>query len=209
MKRSYAHYSDVPAEDWPWASFSPREMASKGEGALKTDSNAMDMLQSLRDDLGQPMLVTSAYRSPAHNRSVGGARASKHLDATAFDIRMDNFDPHVFEAAARKAGFLGFGYYPKSGFMHIDTGPARSWGTHWPQTANDLPVERPVVPETLAEDSEAKAAAGVGLSGAVAVAADHLPAAGSLLGSLAPVAQTIAIAVAALLIVYLIWKRSR
>ena len=209
MKRTYTHYSMVPSEEWSWASFSPREMASKGEGALMTDSNAMDMLQKLRDALGQPMLVTSAYRSPAHNRSVGGARASKHMEATAFDIRMDNFDPHTFEAAARAAGFLGFGYYPRSGFMHIDTGPARSWGTHWPKTANDLPVERPAAPETLAQDSEAKAAAGVGLSGAVAVAADHLPAAGSLLGGLAPVAQAIAVGVAALLIVYLLWKRSR
>ena len=209
MKRTYTHYSTVPAKEWPWASFSPREMASKGEGALMTDSGAMDKLQSLRDALGQPMLVTSAYRSPAHNRSVGGARASKHMEATAFDIRMDNFDPHAFEVAARDAGFLGFGYYPKSGFMHIDTGPARSWGTHWPKTANDLPVERPTAPETLAQDNEAKAAAGLGLSGAVAVAADHLPAAGSLLGGLAPVAQAIAVGVAALLIVYLIWKRSR
>jgi hypothetical protein len=209
MKKTYTHYSMVPAEEWSWASFSPREMASKGEGALMTDSNAMDMLQKLRDALGQPMLVTSAYRSPAHNRSVGGARASKHMEATAFDIRMDNFDPHAFEAAARAAGFLGFGYYPRSGFMHIDTGPARSWGTHWPQTANDLPVERPAAPETLAQDNEAKAAAGVGLSGAVAVAADHLPAAGSLLGGLAPVAQAIAVGVAALLIVYLLWKRSQ
>jgi hypothetical protein len=174
-----------------------------------TDSDAMNKLQSLRDALGQPMLVTSAYRSPAHNRNVGGARASKHMEAIAFDIRMDNFDPHEFEAAARDAGFLGFGYYPKSGFMHIDTGPARSWGTHWPKTATDLPVERPVAPETLAQDNEAKAAAGVGLSGAVAVAADHLPAAGSLLGGLAPVAQAIAVGVAALLIVYLLWKRSR
>jgi hypothetical protein len=209
MKRTYKHYSDVSAKDWPWASFSPREIASKGEGALMTDSGAMDMLQSLRDALGKPMLVTSAYRSPAHNKSVGGARASKHMEATAFDIRMDNFDPHEFEAAAREAGFLGFGFYPRSGFMHIDTGPARSWGTHWPKTANDLPVERPVVPETLSQDSEAKAAAGAGVAGAVAVAADHLPAAGSLLGNLAPVAQTIAVVVAAMLIAYLLWRRSK
>ena len=38
----------------------------------------------------------------------------------------------AFEAAARAVGFLSFGYYPRSGFMHIDLGPARSWGDPFP-----------------------------------------------------------------------------
>ena len=47
----------------------------------------------------------------------------KHLDGAAFDIAMTNHDPAAFGAAAREVGFLGFGFYPRSGFMHVDLGP--------------------------------------------------------------------------------------
>jgi zinc D-Ala-D-Ala carboxypeptidase len=87
---------------------------------------ALDKLQALRDRLGKPLIVRSAYRSPEHNRAVGGATRSKHMDGAAFDIAMANHDPEAFEAAAREVGFLGFGFYPRSGFMHVDLGPRAS-----------------------------------------------------------------------------------
>lgn len=205
----YASWKTVPAEVWRWPSFSAREIACKGTGSVLINESAMDKLQALRDRLGKPLILTSAYRSPEHNRAVGGAKASKHMQGIAFDVRMDNHDPHVFEAAARAVGFQGFGYYPKSGFMHIDTGPARSWGTPWPQTATSWPTEPPRHAESVKEDREAQAAAGAGVAGVVAVAAEHLPAASGLLGSLAPAAQLVAVVVAALFIGYLLWKRTR
>jgi hypothetical protein len=131
------------------------------------------------------------------------------MEGIAFDVRMDNHDPHELEAAARAVGFTGFGYYPRSGFMHVDTGPARSWGTPWPRTVTDWPTEPPRQPESVREDREAQAAAGAGVAGAVAVAAEHLPVASSLLGNLAPTAQLVAVIVAALFIGYLLWKRTR
>jgi len=203
MKRTFAHYSKVPPTEWPWKSFSPREIACKGTGKLVVDTEAMDILQRLRTNLGKPLILTSAYRSPEHNRKVGGAKASKHMEGVAFDVRMDNHDPHTFEAAARAAGFSGFGYYPKSGFMHIDTAEPRSWGTPWPLTATAWPTEPPRQPEKLSEDKDAKAAAGAGVAGAVAAAAEHLP----ILGSLAPTAQLVAVCVAAAFIGYILWKR--
>jgi len=209
MKQHYDHYSHVPASEWPWSSFSPREMACKGTGALVVDQEAMNKLQALRGALGKPMLITSAYRSPSHNKRVGGATRSKHLEAIAFDVRMENHDPHEFEAAARRAGFTGFGYYPKSGFMHIDTGPARSWGTPWPITATDLPTEPRIQPETIKSDTEAQAAAGAGAAGLVATGVEYLPAAEGILGRLAPTAQLIAVGAGALLIGFLLWKRTR
>jgi len=121
-----AHWRD--ASNWPYAHFSPAELASKGDGSLRMQIDAIVKLERLRVKLGVPMIVTSAYRDPAHNRSVGGAKRSYHMRGQAFDIRMDNHDPVVFEAAARQVGFTGFGFYPRSGFMHIDTGRSRSWG---------------------------------------------------------------------------------
>jgi len=206
--KHYQSWRAYPLDQWRWDDFEPREMACKGTGQLGIDTEAMDKLQELRDLLGKPLVITSAYRSPSHNRAVGGASKSQHLKAKAFDIRMDNHAPHKFERAARSVGFTGFGYYPKNGFMHIDTGPARSWGTPWPkETPTTYPEEPKRVPEKVTEDREAQAAAGAGVSGGVAVAIDAMPAAGGLLGGLAPTAQTIAIAVAGLFIAYMIWRR--
>ena len=126
----FSHHS--LATDWRWRHFTPAELASKGDGSLKLDEASLDMLEVLRIRIDAPMLVTSAYRDPAHNRRVGGATGSYHMKGQAFDIRMENHDPVEFEAVARSVGFKGFGYYPRQGFMHIDTGPARSWGTKFP-----------------------------------------------------------------------------
>jgi hypothetical protein len=76
-------------------------------------------------------------------------------------------------------------------------------------SATDWPTEPPRQPEKLSEDREAQAAAGAGIAGGLAVAAEHLPVAGSILGNLAPTAQLVAVCVAAALICYVLWKRSR
>ena len=125
--KTYNHYNDFPMDEWRWPSFTPREMRSKGDNMLGIDGDAMHKLQALRDLIGKPIKITSAYRSPSHNNSVGGAKASKHLKAIAFDCQMAGHDPAQFEAAAREVGFTGFGFYRKSGFIHIDTGPEREW----------------------------------------------------------------------------------
>lgn len=164
----YNSYKDVPKTKWHWPNFSPREMASKGDGSLLIYEPALDRLQALRTGLGVPLLITSAYRDPEHNKRVGGAKNSYHLKGMAFDVRMDNLDPQMFEVAAREAGFTGFGYYPRQGFMHIDIGPPRVWGTPFPRSMTNLPSEPPerqsrVQSRTLqasAADIMAKVAAG-------------------------------------------------
>ena len=168
MTRFYDHYSDVPAEDWRWPDFSPAEIACRGSGQIKLHPAALDTLQALRDRLGKPLIVRSAYRSPEYNRAVGGAKASKHMIGTAFDISMANHDPVAFERAAREVGFLGFGYYPRSGFMHVDLGPARSWGEPFPVRAVPFAAETPPAREVLAESRTLK---GTGAAGAATVGA--------------------------------------
>ena len=85
----------MPAAAWRWPNFSPAEIACRGTGRLLLNDAALDKLQALRDRLGKPLIVRSAYRSPEHNRAVGGAKASKHLEGVAVDIAMANHDPEV------------------------------------------------------------------------------------------------------------------
>lgn len=111
----------MPENAWRWPNFSPAEIACRGTGKLLINAPALDKLQALRGRLGKPLIVRSAYRSPEHNRAVGGAKRSKHMDGAAFDIAM-----------AWEIEFLGFGFYPRSGFIHVDLGPARQWGERFP-----------------------------------------------------------------------------
>ena len=167
----YPHWRDVPANTWRWPNFSAAEIACRGTGAIKINTEAMDKLQALRDRLGKPLIVNSAYRSPEHNTRVRGAKRSKHLEGTAFDISMANHDPASFEKAARAEGFLGFGTYPRSGFMHIDLGPARRWGEPFPARTSPFATDIPPAREHLADSRTLKAsgAAGVGTLGAAGV----------------------------------------
>ena len=131
MNNEYDHYGDYPAENWRWPDFKPFEMRSKSDHRLMIDPDSMDKLQALRTLLGKPIRITSAFRSAAHNKKVGGAKGSMHLEARAFDVQMAGHDPAQFEAAARKVGFTGFGFYKESNFIHIDTGQIRTWGDRW------------------------------------------------------------------------------
>lgn len=161
----------MPTARWRWKNFSSAEIACRGSGSLRINEEALDKLQALRDRLGKPLIVRSTYRSPAHNRSVGGAPRSKHLDGAAFDIAMANHDPVAFEAAARAVGFLGFGFYPRSGFIHVDLGPARQWGERFPVRQTAFAAETRPAREVLAESRTMKGggAAGVATLGAAGV----------------------------------------
>ena len=91
--RTFRHFRDVHESLWRWKNFSPAEIACRGTGQLKLHPEALDKLQALRDRLGKPLIIRSAYRSPEHNRNVGSAPRSKHVDGTAFDIAMSNHHP--------------------------------------------------------------------------------------------------------------------
>jgi len=129
------HYSqiDVSGGDWPALDFLPKELACRGTGQVKVHRDALRKLQALRNRIGKPMIITSAYRSPEHNAAVGGAKNSRHVVGDAFDVAMTNHDPTYFEAQAREVGFTGFGFYGpgRGSFIHIDCGRKREWGERW------------------------------------------------------------------------------
>lgn len=89
-------------------------------------------LQVLRDEIGEPIRINSAYRHPAYNKKIGGAPKSQHLLAKAADIVAKSYTPKQLKAVverlikAKKLWFGGVGLYP--GFLHVDT---RSKPARW------------------------------------------------------------------------------
>nr|WP_281982686.1 DUF882 domain-containing protein [Thalassorhabdomicrobium marinisediminis] len=75
------------------------------------------------------------------------------------------------EQLKRAVGFLGFGFYPRSGFMHVDLGPARQWGDRFPIRATAFVEDTPPAREVLAASRTMKGggAAGVATLGAAGV----------------------------------------
>src|SRR6266567_5216366 len=66
---------------------------------------------------------TNAMLARTH---FGVAENSQHIYGRALDIRFDTRNEAAVQAArTRQSG--GVGWYPHSGFFHIDTGPVRNW----------------------------------------------------------------------------------
>jgi uncharacterized protein YcbK (DUF882 family) len=79
--------------------------------------------------------VVCGYRSPRTNAwlhaSRGGvASHSLHMQGKAVDIRVPGCGLSALHEAALVLRAGGVGYYPQSNFVHVDTGPVRTWGAH-------------------------------------------------------------------------------
>ncbi len=73
----HGHWRNVPEGTWRWSNFSPAEIACRGIGKLLINEPALDKLQALRDRLGKPLIVRSAYRSPEHIRRCKASISAK------------------------------------------------------------------------------------------------------------------------------------
>jgi uncharacterized protein YcbK (DUF882 family) len=98
------------------------------------DPLLLDTLHALRDRVGSDRSfdVISGYRSPhtnalLHNHSSGVASHSLHMVGKAIDIRLPDYNLSRLRHAAMELKAGGVGYYPKSDFIHIDTGRVRYW----------------------------------------------------------------------------------
>jgi hypothetical protein len=111
---------------WRWKYFTRDELKCKATGELVINEDALDKLELMREIMGASLKINSAYRSPAHNKKIGGAKNSMHVQGRAFDVSNKGHNPVALYQAALQAGFTGFGFYRT--FLHVDTGKRRSWG---------------------------------------------------------------------------------
>jgi uncharacterized protein YcbK (DUF882 family) len=96
------------------------------------DVGVIDFLADVLAAVGETRAtILSAYRTAETNAMLarttfGVAEHSQHIYGRALDLRLD---AKLAEAmnAARTMQRGGVGWYPHSGFMHIDTGPVRNW----------------------------------------------------------------------------------
>lgn len=100
----------------------------------KMDKGLFDQLSQIQKLIGREseVIVISGYRSPATNASLrkGSSRVAKkslHMQGKAIDFRLDGVKLSTVRDAALSLKAGGVGYYPGSNFVHIDTGPVRSW----------------------------------------------------------------------------------
>ncbi|MFV8825377.1 YcbK family protein [Thauera sp. WH-2] len=103
--------------------------------STRMDPRLYDMLHAISIACGGDTFeIISGYRSPKTNnmlrktRGGGVAKRSLHMDGKAIDIRLVGVDTIRVRDAAIALDAGGVGYYPESDFVHIDTGPVRSWG---------------------------------------------------------------------------------
>lgn len=98
------------------------------------DIDLLELMYELSRQLltNRPFHIISGYRSKATNewlrkRNRNVALKSLHLKGKAVDIRIPGFNLSAVRwvAASLKGG--GVGYYPRSNFIHIDTGRVRYW----------------------------------------------------------------------------------
>lgn len=99
------------------------------------DPRIFDILSDLATAVGHPngeIDIICGYRTPWSNaflraHSAGVAKNSQHMQARAIDVRIPGVDTLTLRNAALALGRGGVGYYPRSGFVHVDTGRVRAW----------------------------------------------------------------------------------
>lgn len=109
--------------------FKVKEFRSRdGADKILIDETLVTLLQKMRDKFGI-ISISSAYRTAAYNKKVGGVSGSQHLYGLAADITISD-NSRLLEAAqyAEKIGFTGIGLDNKyQMFIHLDTRSSKSF----------------------------------------------------------------------------------
>lgn len=107
--------------------FTVKEFAcSDGTDTVFISLALVNLLQKIRNHFGKAVIINSAYRTEAHNKSIGGATYSQHKYGLAADIHINGVTPK--EIAAYVETLMpssgGIGIYQS--FVHVDVRRVKS-----------------------------------------------------------------------------------
>jgi len=101
-----------------------------GSGELYISKKLIEKLDAVRNELGGPIRVNSGYRTPEHNKKVGGVADSPHLYGYAADLSVGNGrDRYRLITLLLKHGInrIGIG----KNYIHIDIDPVKDKDVIW------------------------------------------------------------------------------
>lgn len=101
-----------PGKYFTWAELTQSRTASlygisnkpTPEDALALVALVANVLDPLREFLGRPLELTSAYRSPELNARIGGSRTSQHMKGEAVDAKTRGMDAAALARAVLTSG---------------------------------------------------------------------------------------------------------
>ena len=111
------------------ANFKVREIKCKDRSdVILIAPELVTVLQKIRTHFARPITITSAYRTPPHNKRENGEPFSQHLYGTAADIVVPGVAPAKVAAYAETLlpNRGGIGIYTKKGFTHVDVRAKKS-----------------------------------------------------------------------------------
>lgn len=122
------------------------------------DDQLVEYLQKIRDHFGKPVTITSAYRCPSYNKSIGSGTGSYHSKGMAADIQVAGVAPREVAKYCESIGILGIGLYEsdKDGyFVHIDTRTTKYFwygqAQAYRSTFGGAPLNKPTTSTTTAK----------------------------------------------------------
>lgn len=103
------------------AHFTYLEMGSPPLVYLPNTREVCRALEVIREHVEAPVIVTSGYRSPEHNRAIGGVPRSAHQTGSAADFRVTGYTSAHLACVAENVldEYDQIIWYKKSRHVHL------------------------------------------------------------------------------------------
>lgn len=120
-------YRGIKTKDYKAVNWFLRDLSA--EKSISMDEELFEIAARIQQHFSDaPLIIKSGYRTAKTNASIrGAARKSLHVKGQAIDLSIKDVPTRKLVTAAQSFGAGGVGYYPRRGFIHIDTGPKRYW----------------------------------------------------------------------------------
>jgi len=124
---------------WNFANFTPEEFACQHCGAHGIDLALVAKIQTLREKVDMPLVITSGYRCPDHpleqKKRASGRPLGAHTEGCAADIGCSGSSAHRILRAALALGFTRIGVNMRGAhhtrFIHLDISTTRPSPALW------------------------------------------------------------------------------